>query len=136
MKGKRTAVFCAAAAALLCVGFFVGYLTGKDVLSGDADGNSDRTSGNSGQMFYAEILEKKGSSLQVDGLECNDINYRGEFYFHINEGTEITWRGTEIRKDDLDVGDNIAITFTGDILETYPAKIENVVRIQLLDDEM
>ncbi len=41
MRRKRTAVFYAAAAALLCVGFFAGYLTGKDVLSGDADGNRD-----------------------------------------------------------------------------------------------
>lgn len=37
--------------------------------------------------------------------------------------------------EDLDVGDNIAITFTGEILETEPGQIQQVEVIQLLEDE-
>ena len=43
--------------------------------------------------------------------------------------------GTEIGLSDLEVGDNISITFDGEILDTYPAQINDVIRIILLDDE-
>ena len=68
-------------------------------------------------------------------MEINDINFRGEFCFFIVEETKITWRYTDILIDDLDVGDNISITFTGEILETYPGQIQQVEAVQLLDDE-
>lgn len=43
--------------------------------------------------------------------------------------------GTELFISDFDVGDNISITFSGELRETYPANILDVNRIQLLDDE-
>jgi len=36
---------------------------------------------------------------------------------------------------DLDAGDIIAVTFDGYVLESYPAQLQEVIRIQLLDDE-
>ena len=50
--------------------------------------------------------------------------------------TELEWRNTKINVTDLNVGDNISITFTGEILDSYPAQIKDVVKIQLLDDEI
>lgn len=47
----------------------------------------------------------------------------------------LSWRGTEISLSDLDIGDNISITFSGETLDTYPVQINDVVRIILLDDE-
>jgi len=87
------------------------------------------------QTFYAEIKNINNTSLLVDGLEVNDINYRGEFSFKITEETKLEWRNTTIDISDLDEGDNISITFEGEIQETYPANINDVVRIQLLDNE-
>ena len=42
------------------------------------------------------------------------------------------WRGTEIAVADLQVGDNIAITYSGDVLETYPAHFTQVLQIKKL----
>ena len=87
------------------------------------------------QTFYATITDIQDNSIKVKGMEINDINFRGEFCFFIVEETKITWRYTDILIDDLDVGDNISITFTGEILETYPGQIQQVETVQLLDDE-
>lgn len=59
-------------------------------------------------------------------------------YFLVSRNTrqKNTWRGTEITPSDLDVGDTISITFSGEILEIEPGQIVNVTKVQLLDDEM
>lgn len=85
--------------------------------------------------FYATISDIQNNTFTVTGMEVNDINFRGNFRFSIAEGTKITWRYTDISADDLDVGDNIAITFTGEILETDPGQIQQIEVIQLLGDE-
>ena len=87
------------------------------------------------QTFYAKITNIKNSNLLVDGLDVNDVNYRGEFSFKVKEDTKIEWRNTAINIEEHDKGDNISITFKGEIQETYPAQITDVVNIQLLDDE-
>ena len=94
------------------------------------------------QSFYATItdikdtdLEKEPKLLEVKGLDINDINFRGNFEFVVTEATEIEWRYTKLEPDELEVGDNIAIIFTGNIQEKDPSHIEDVLKIQLLDDE-
>ena len=94
------------------------------------------------QSFYATITNIEDTGLTIDdtlisikGLEINDINFRGEFEFIITEATEIEWRYTKLEKDELEVGDNVAIIFTGDIEEKEPAHINDVLKIQLLDDK-
>ena len=93
------------------------------------------------QSFYATItdikdtgLEKEPKLLTIKGLDINDINFRGDFEFVITEATELEWRYTKLEIDELEVGDNIAIIFTGNIQEKVPAHIEDVLKIQLLDD--
>ena len=87
------------------------------------------------QTFYAKITNINNENLLVDGLDVNDINYRGEFSLKVKEHTKIEWRNIAINIEELDKGDNISITFKGEIQETYPAQITDVVKIQLLDDE-
>ena len=53
----------------------------------------------------------------------------------ITEATELEWQHTKINADELEVGDNISIIFTGSIQEIEPAEINDVIKIQLLDDE-
>lgn len=88
------------------------------------------------QTFYATISDIRGDTLTVAGMDVNDINFRGEFCFSIEKETKIIWRYTDIPADDLEVGDHISITFTGEVLETYPGQIQHVTVIQLLDDEL
>ena len=86
--------------------------------------------------FYATILTIDDNVLLVEGLEVNDINTRGQFYLTVDENTLLDWRGTEISLSELDVGDRVAITWSGLVQETYPARIVDPVhRIKLLDDE-
>lgn len=88
------------------------------------------------QTFYATISEITEDTVTVKGMDVNDINFRGEFVFSIEKETKIIWRYTDITFSDLDTGDKIAITFAGEIMETYPMQITQVEQIQLLDDEL
>lgn len=48
----------------------------------------------------------------------------------------MTWRGEEVKVTDLKEGSNISITFTDEIInEISPTLLEEVVKIQILDDE-
>ena len=94
-----------------------------------------------GQTFYANIESIKqyndGSfHINVKGLEINDINYRGSFTFKVDNSMDMTWRGEKIKVSDFKVGNNIAITFTDEMLTSIsPTPLTEVVKIQILDDE-
>ncbi len=92
-------------------------------------------------VFYATIREIKrhndGTTLVlIKGLEINDINDRGAFYFSINENTELSWRGIEIKLSDLKEGQNVSITSIGNVLESSPAILTEVAEVIVLDDEL
>ena len=55
--------------------------------------------------------------------------------FLLAEETALEWRGTEIEVSDLAVNDMVSITFAGEIQGTYPARIMNVVKVQLLGEK-
>ena len=132
MKRKRkllfVVVFVLYTVILAGISFFIGNQSARKQIENLADGGTAET-------FYAEISDRKNNFLRVTGLEINDINFRGDFVFSIDEGTKMTWRYTEISVEDLDIGDTVSITFTGEIQETAPAKITHVTQIQLLEDE-
>ena len=49
---------------------------------------------------------------------------------------DMTWRGEKIKVSDLKVGNNIAITFTDEMLTSIsPTPLTEVVKIQILDNE-
>lgn len=87
------------------------------------------------EVVYAEIISVNGANFHVKGLDVNDINGRGEFTFSAKENTSLVWRGTELSLSDFQKGDRIAFYYRGAVLESYPAQVQNVVMIKLLDDE-
>lgn len=95
-----------------------------------------------GQTFYANIESIKqyddGSfHLNVKGLEVNDINYRGNFIFKVDDSIDITWRSEKIKVSNLKEGNTISITFTDKIInDISPTPLKEVVKIQILDDEI
>ena len=117
----------------LVLGYFIGYKRAYDKIESASQNISYN---NNQQTFYAEIEEIKDNFILVKGLSVNDINFRGEFTISVVGETELEWKNTKINVTDLNVGDNISITFTGEILDSYPAQIKDVVKIQLLDDEI
>ena len=106
---------------------FVSYNIGKN--------NSNKTNNMDMQTFYAIIEKITGNTILVKGIKENDINYRGAFSIEVSDDTILEWRYTAIKLADLDEGDTISISFVGEVLESYPAMIKKVEKIQLLDDE-
>ena len=84
--------------------------------------------------IYATISQISGGKVRADGLEVNDSNGRGSFSFTLSEDTPITWHHTKIALSALQKGDTIAITYTGDTKETSPVQLEQVVKVEVLDD--
>ena len=95
----------------------------------------------SGQTFYANIESIKqyndGSfHINVKGLDVNDINYRGNFTFKVDDNMDMTWRGEKVKVSDLKEGNNISINYTDEIvndISTTPLRED--IKIQILDDE-
>lgn len=122
---KRIMIVTAVVILTAILFYFIGYSAG-------ADRNTDEQP----YTFYATIMDIQNDALRVKGMDVNDINFRGEFTFSVRNDTKLTWRYTDIKYEDLIVGDNISITFTGEIAESYPARIQHVTAIQLLSDRL
>lgn len=122
----------------IAVSYFTGYQTAYHRIESDIP---PQQAADASQTFYAEITQitgtlEEGNSVHVKGLAVNDINYRGEFSFSIYGETSLEWRGTTLTFDQLEPGDTVALTFTGEVMESYPAILPHVTRIQLLDDKI
>lgn len=131
MKKAGAVIIGAAILIAVSIGFyFLGYKTAYDRIE---DGSPPQTE--LPQTFYAEITDISGELFTVEGLEVNDINYRGAFTFSVTGETRLVWRGTEMQLGEFDIGDTVSVSFTGLIQESYPAHIQDVVQLQLLDDE-
>lgn len=130
MNRKRImVVICAVVIAT--ISFLMGFIVGKS----EQKKSNTSSALTGGQTFYATIKENNSGLFWVEGLPVNDINFRGEFRFTVSDDTKLEWRYEDIAVNELCIGNNISITFTGDIQETYPAVIMDVTKIQLLDDE-
>lgn len=108
--------------------FWAGYTVGQNkTVEGLSDEGDSIT-------FYAQIKEINGNSMLVSGLKENDVNFRSEFYLYITSNTKLEWHFTDIALSDFVPGQNISVTFSGEVQETYPAQIKSVNKICLLDD--
>lgn len=73
--------------------------------------------------FYGEIIEMTDSTIHIQGIPENDINHRGEFILNISPKTKI--KGT-LQQHTL-----IKVTYSGSVLESYPAQINDVMKIEI-----
>ena len=136
MCGKQKIFILIGTIIIIVVSFIIGLYVGKMNVV-----NDDLAIIAYSQTFYANIESIKqyndGSfHLNVKGLEVNDINYRGNFTFKVDDNMNITWRGEKVKVSELKVGSNIAITFTDEIVTAIsPTPLTEVVKIQILDNE-
>ena len=87
--------------------------------------------------FLFQELDSLGiTTILIEGLESNDINHRGEFDFSVDKDTELLWKEAKIELSSLKEGQNVSITSTGEILESYPAQLTKVTKIIVLEDEL
>ena len=130
-KGAKRALIIPAVFVTVVGAFVGGFFAGK---SGQRV--ETQLAWSDSEAVYAEILDVNDGFFHVKGLDVNDINGRGEFTFTAKENTQLVWRGTGLSLSDFQPGDRIAFFYVGEILETYPAQVGNVVKIKLLDDEI
>lgn len=130
-KGAKRALVILAAFVLISGAFVGGFFAGK---SGQRV--ETQIAWSDSEVVYAEILDVKDGFFHVKGLDVNDINGRSEFTFTAKENTRLLWRGTNISLSDFQTGDRIVFFYVGEVLESYPAQVQNVVKIKLLDDEL
>ena len=137
MSNKQRIFIVIGLIAIIVVSFVSGLLIGQK----NSPKNDLAISAVYGETFYASIESIKqyddGSfHINVKGLEVNDINYRGDFTFKVDDSINMTWRGKKINVSDLKEGDNISITFTDEIINSIsPTPLDEVVKVQLLRDE-
>ena len=78
MKRYQKTIIAVIVLVSVAVGFyFVGYKTAYDRIE-ESPGSSSIP-----QTFYATITEINGNNFTVEGLDINDINYRGAFTFSV-----------------------------------------------------
>ena len=128
MTVKKRAILIILAAVLIAGAFVGGFFVGKNTQKPADLPNCE--------VVYAEIISVNGANFHVKGLDVNDVNGRGEFTFSAKENTRLVWRGTELSLADFQAGDRIAFYYRGAVLESFPAKIPNVLLIKLLDDKV
>lgn len=128
MTVKKRVLLGILAAVLLAGAFVGGFFVGKNNTQKETDLPNC-------EVVYAETISVDNGYFHVKGLDVNDINGRGEFTFSAKENTRLVWRGTEIPLSDFQSGDRIAFYYRGAVLESFPAHVQNVVMIKLLDDE-
>ena len=126
---KSAKIICVVLAVLLLAGG--GFFAGRASIERQPDPVDITVST---QTFYATIKEIGDSWLLVEGLAVNDINHRGAFTLSIRENTQLMWRYTELLFEELKVGQNLAVTYDGLVLTSYPAQLPIVLRIELLND--
>ena len=77
--------------------------------------------------YYGIIVEIGTSSIDTRLPEEKEISCG----LSIRENTKIIKDGKEIELSELAVGDGILVTYTGGILESFPAQIHQVISIEV-----
>ena len=86
-----------------------------------------------GETFSATVKTNNGFAILVTGLAAEDeTNYGLEFWLSVSEETRITQNGESIDVSALTPGSQVRVTFTGEVMESYPMQIAHVQEIQLL----
>ncbi len=91
-----------------------------------------------GVTFYALVFDASVSAkgygyIAACGLTINDINHRDLFTASFSANTEILNDSGEITATDLSRGDIIAMTYCGEVLESYPSDYLGTTRVYVVD---
>ncbi len=80
-----------------------------------------------------KIINDGGSmKLFVKGKDSDFIS-KGDFYLLITEKTEIIKNNDIVDSSSLEEGQKLRVTFSSEILETYPDTLDNITKIEILN---
>jgi len=84
--------------------------------------------------FYANVLENADNYLLVEGISENDINHRSQFTVSLKKDSSVLdINGISINLSDIPQGCLVKIIYDGIVRETYPAQIDGVISIQIVE---
>lgn len=85
--------------------------------------------------IYADVIQTEGR-LVVQGSDSNSFQFRSNSQFIVpnSDETVVTLNGNPASFDDIAVGDLISIDFTGEIAESDPAQLFEVLFINIFRD--
>ena len=116
----------------LVISYFVGYKAAYD----DFERGMEQ-SNLVHDVFYAEVVKVDGQHIAVDGLDINDVDYRGEYTLEVYPETELVWHDTTISLSDLKEGHIVSVVLysVDGKIDTTANPIIDIAKIQLLSDE-
>lgn len=80
-----------------------------------------------------KIINNDGSmKLFVKGKDSDFIS-KGDFYLLITDKTEIIKNNDIVDSSSLEEGQKLRVTFSSEILETYPDTLDNITKIEILN---
>lgn len=86
-------------------------------------------------------LEIMGDMVYIPTMECEIMEVNEKFLIvspkegSIERNSSDLFEIPNINNDEFQVGDNVLITYNGDILETYPAQLSEVIEIRAIINE-
>lgn len=102
-------------AVLLLLLLVVGVWYGKaDAGEQGAAGRKEVSAGAGNESFAGKILEMNGNSVLVEVLEGEEIRRSAD---------QITFGIGELEELDVKVGDTVEVTYSGEVMESYPGQI-------------
>lgn len=88
------------------------------------------------EVFFAKVPAVYDKSLYIKGLDVNPRRYSGsEYIVNIADKTSLTQYGMSIELSEIAPDDIISVHFSGEITETYPAGIHDVIRIEKIEKD-
>ena len=103
-----------------------GYATAGETAPGDGADNGSQESTEETMTFTATVLEAGEGYLLVEPVEGDPMLATADQIQVSTEGVELPDGATE--------GSRVTITFTGGVMESYPAQISGVTAIVLAGD--
>ena len=78
------------------------------------------------------INDENSIKLFVNGEDSEFIS-KGDFYLLITDETEIIKNNDIVDSSYLEEGQKLRVTFSSEILDTYPDTLDNVTKVEVLD---
>lgn len=69
----------------------------------------------------------------IHGLLTKENNTSYFYSFNFSDDYKVIKNNKEIKFEDIKIGDNIAVTYNGDVGLVYPPRLENVTKIEIIN---
>jgi len=109
--------------------YILGVIMVLFLLGGCSKGTIDEVS------FKGSVLEVGDDYLMVEPAEgSKELDSADKIVLRIKKNTKLSYKAKSISIEDIVEGSRVEIYYNGEIAESYPAQINNISRVLLLED--